>query len=101
MRNQVGGVVFNAFSPDHLRILLDHHALISQYPDLRRGASFLEFAYGKMIPVSFRVPQGGRPGEDYAPSKVLIMDAERSQNSHGGEGDNDDIRLMYGHAVVS
>ncbi|VDC05136.1 unnamed protein product [Peniophora sp. CBMAI 1063] len=93
----VGGVIFNALTDAELRESLAHHALMSQHPNLQRGASFLEFAFGKMVPIGFRVPMGGRPGEDYAPYKVLIDAADKSQEHN----DNEDVRLMFGHAKDS
>lgn len=71
--------------------------MITRYPDLRRGASFLEFAYGKMIPVGFRVPAGGRPGDEYGPYPVLVKQADCSQE----KGDDNDIRMMFSHAEVA
>ncbi|KZV62879.1 hypothetical protein PENSPDRAFT_692119 [Peniophora sp. CONT] len=90
----VGGVIFGAFDPDTLQRSLEHHILVSRFPGLRRGASFLEFAYGKMVPVGFRVPAGGRPGDEYGPHPVLLKQADLSQRKNN----NNDINMMFAHA---
>ncbi|VDB94101.1 unnamed protein product [Peniophora sp. CBMAI 1063] len=90
----VGGVIFSTLTEEEWQESMKHHTLISRYPGLQRGTSFLEFAFGKMIPVGFRVPMGAHPGEDYVPYKILIKAAERSKELQ----DNEDIRLMFGHA---
>ncbi|VDB89344.1 unnamed protein product [Peniophora sp. CBMAI 1063] len=90
----VGGVIFQAFNERQLEEAIKHHTLVCRFPGLRRGTSFLEFAYGKMIPVGFRVPGGGRPGDEYGPHPIMVNQADRSEKA----GDHDDVDMMFAHA---
>ncbi|KZV59399.1 hypothetical protein PENSPDRAFT_723076 [Peniophora sp. CONT] len=92
----VGGVIFSAFDPGTHQRSLEHHILVSRFPGLRRGASFLEFVYGKMVPVGFRVAARGYPGDEYGPHPVLLKQADQSQKNNN----NDNIHMIFAHAEV-
>ena len=71
---QVGCFCYNAFTKDVLAAMIESHALVTKNKGVRRGGTFQQFAYGKMVPVGARVPQGGAPGDGYAPYAHMTSD---------------------------
>lgn len=55
--------------------MLESHRLVTKNKGVRRGGSFQQFAYGKMVPVGARVPQGGAVGDGYAPYAHMTSDS--------------------------
>lgn len=89
---QVGGVEFESMGPTVLGRFRQHHRMITsrtQGVNLKRGKLFQPWAYGRMIPIGSRQPQGGRPGDSYTAYAHMISDA------------GDDLNMIFGHALVS
>ena len=71
---QVGCFCYNAFTKDVLAAMIESHALVTKNKGVRRGGTFQQFAYGKMVPVGARVSQGDAPGDGYAPYAHMTSD---------------------------
>jgi hypothetical protein len=69
-----------------------HHRMITSRArgvNVKRGKQFQAWAYGRMIPIGSRQPQGGCPGDSYAAYAHMVKDSE------------DDLDMIFGHALVS
>ncbi|KAJ7431307.1 hypothetical protein B0H11DRAFT_2131475 [Mycena galericulata] len=82
----VGGVRFNALSPETLKIMQDNHRLV-RIRAIRRRADMQAWAYGSMTATGSRMPMGGLKGDGYAPYAC-----------HSGDT-VDDIKALFRHAV--
>jgi hypothetical protein len=86
---QVGGVSFNAFTPQTLKILQDNHRLV-RVRGIRRREAMAHWGHiGSMTGVGSRMPNGGRKGDGYAPYAC-----------HRGDTP-DDIKAVMRHGLVS
>lgn len=66
--------------------MIESHALVTRNRGVKRGGKFQQFAYGKMVPIGARLPQGGAPGDGYAAyayMKADSVDAIRALMAHG------------------
>ena len=70
----MGCICYGAFTPEVHEAMIKSHATVTQNKGVKRGGSFEQFAYGKMVPVGARVPQGGAPGDTYAPYAHMTAD---------------------------
>lgn len=84
---KVGGVRYQAMSPEILAQLLDNHRRVS-VRGVRRREDMQAWAYGTMTGSGPRQPMGGAKGDGYGPYAC-----------HSGDTP-DDIRALFRHAVV-
>ncbi|KAJ7025913.1 hypothetical protein C8F04DRAFT_1268767 [Mycena alexandri] len=82
----VGGVRYQAMSPEILAQLLDNHRRVS-VRGVRRREDMQAWAYGTMTGSGPRQPMGGAKGDGYGPYAC-----------HSGDTP-DDIRALFRHAV--
>ncbi|KAH7907473.1 hypothetical protein BJ138DRAFT_1116676 [Hygrophoropsis aurantiaca] len=82
----VGGAIFKAFNATTLNHLQDHHSQVANSPRVTRGEKFEQWAYGNMVPVGSRLPQGGRLADCYTTYPCLAGDNE------------EDINMLFQHA---
>ena len=54
--------------------MIKSHGIVTQNKGVKRGGQFQQFAYGKMVPVGARIPQGGAPGDGYGPYGHMSAD---------------------------
>jgi len=86
----VGGVRFEAMTLETWGRMREHlHQVVSSCPSVKRGNTHQSWAYGSMVPMGARLPQGGRPGDCYA--SYPYMSASEVK----------DIDLMFNHAEVT
>jgi hypothetical protein len=58
--------IYNAFSDDILKRLIEHYQRLQNVKAVTRGQQFRSFSEGKMYPVGTRLPMGGSAGSAYA-----------------------------------
>lgn len=58
--------IYNAFSDEILKKLIDHHQRLQSVKAVTRGQQFHNFSEGAMYPVGTRSPMGGSAGSAYA-----------------------------------
>ncbi|KAI0697860.1 hypothetical protein BC835DRAFT_1413370 [Cytidiella melzeri] len=100
----VGGVVYNAFTPSVLNTMKKSHALVMKNKSIKRGSSFQVFAASKMVPVGTRQPQGGSAGDGYAPYTHMAADSPEAIDALMSHALDADLLLTavrpYNHSVA-
>ena len=82
--------MYEAFTPEvHAAMTETHAEVVALNKGVIRGKAFRQYAYGKMVPMGARMPQGGATGDDYAP--YVHMDASSLEG----------IRAVLAHGRVS
>ncbi|KAI0087688.1 hypothetical protein BDY19DRAFT_907142 [Irpex rosettiformis] len=101
----IGGVSYGCFTNEVLQAMIASHNLVTQNTSVRRGKTFHLQASGKMVPVGARIPQGGAPGDGYAPYAHVKADSIQAINAlmaHGRDADLMQIAFKpYNSSIAS
>lgn len=85
---KVGGVAFDALSPENIERVLQHLEDISRCSPITRREVLQLWAYGKLWATGARKPRGGRSGDSYG------------LYAHHTIATRDGIRALFHHAEV-